>query len=65
MFWPFHSSLGLHPSILSDVRVGSQERDPAASLPGRLVGHSRISPSPAGTSSAPLSFLSGLGVVVN
>ena len=64
VFQHFHSTLGLHQSVHSGVRLGSQERDPAALLSGQLAVYSRVDPSPAGTlRAAPLS-LSGPGIVI-
>ena len=58
-FQTFHSTPGLHQTILYCARVGSQERDPAASLSGRLADYSVVKPLPARKSQGPLLSSSG------
>ena len=60
MFQPFHSTPGLHQSVLSSVAVSLQERNLAASLPGQLAGHRSRSLACWNIASSPLS-LSGPG----
>ena len=61
MFWPFYSSSGLCQSIFSGLGVGLQEGNTTLVLSGQLISDRGVGSSPASTSRATPSALSGPG----